>query len=130
MLMAYPQDDPEGHASVNAFRGELEKLGWRGNMQLEVRWVSPGDVQSRERSADELVSLQPDLIVSHSTPNAAALLQRTRTIPIIFAQIADPVATGLVASFPRPGAMPPASPSSKARWRANGWNCSRRLHRG
>jgi putative ABC transport system substrate-binding protein len=47
--------------------------------------------------------LQPDLIVSHSTPNAAALLQRTRTIPIIFAQIADPVATGLVASFPRPG---------------------------
>jgi putative tryptophan/tyrosine transport system substrate-binding protein len=103
MLMAYPQDDPEGHASVNAFRGELEKLGWRGNMQLEVRWVSPGDVQSRERYADELVSLQPDLIVSHSTPNAAALLQRTRTIPIIFAQIADPVATGLVASFSRPG---------------------------
>jgi putative ABC transport system substrate-binding protein len=49
------------------------------------------------------VALQPDLIVSHSTPNAAALLERTRTLPVIFAQIADPVASGFVASFPRPG---------------------------
>jgi putative ABC transport system substrate-binding protein len=52
---------------------------------------------------EELVALQPDLILSHSTPNTATLLQQTRTIPIIFAQVADPVASGFVASFPRPG---------------------------
>jgi putative tryptophan/tyrosine transport system substrate-binding protein len=103
MLMAYPEGDPEGKASVDSFRQQLAKLGWTHNIQIEIRWVNPGDVQSRERYADELVSLQPDIIVSHSTPNAVALLQRTRTIPIIFAQIADPVASGLVASYPRPG---------------------------
>jgi len=103
MLMAYPEGDPEGKTSVDSFRQQLAKLGWTHHIQIEIRWVNPGDVQSRERYADELVSLQPDIIVSHSTPNAVALLQRTRTIPIIFAQIADPVASGLVASFPRPG---------------------------
>ena len=49
------------------------------------------------------MALQPDLLISHSTPNAAALLERTSTIPLVFAQIADPVASGFVASFPRPG---------------------------
>jgi len=103
VLMAYPEGDPEGKASVDAFRQELAKLGWTHNIQIEVRWVSPDDQQSRERYASELVALQPDLIVSHSTPNTAALLERTRTIPIVFAQLADPVASGFVASLPRPG---------------------------
>ena len=56
-----------------------------------------------QRFAKELVALQPDLILSHSTPTTAALLQQTRTIPIIFAIVADPVGSGFVASFPRPG---------------------------
>jgi putative ABC transport system substrate-binding protein len=103
MLMAYSEGDPEGKASVDAFRQELAKLGWTDNIQIEVQWVSPGDRQSRERSASELVALQPDLIVTHSTPNTAALLERTRTIPLVFAQIADPVASGFVASYSRPG---------------------------
>ena len=103
MLMAYPEGDPEGTACVDAFRQELAKLGWTHNIQIEVRWVSPGDRQSRDRYASELVALQPDLLISHSTPNAAALLERTRTIPLVFAQIADPVASGFVASFARPG---------------------------
>src|SRR6516165_10500581 len=88
VLMAYPEGDPEGTASVDAFRQELAKLGWTHNIQIEVRWVSPGDRQSRDRYASELVALQPDLLISHSTPNAAALLERTRTIPLVFAQIA------------------------------------------
>jgi putative ABC transport system substrate-binding protein len=103
MLMAYPEGDPEGKASVDAFRQELEKLGWTRNIQIEVRWVTPGNLQSREQYASELVALQPDLIASHSTPNTAALLSRTRTIPVVFAQLADPVVSGFVASFPRPG---------------------------
>ena len=56
-----------------------------------------------QRFAKELVALQPDLILSQSTPTTAALLQQTRTIPIIFAIVADPVGSGFVASFPRPG---------------------------
>jgi putative tryptophan/tyrosine transport system substrate-binding protein len=103
MLMAYPEGDRQGKASVDAFRQELAKLGWTHNIQIEVRWVSPDDEQSRERNASELVALQPDLLISHSTPNTAALLERTRTIPIVFAQLADPVGSGFVASLPRPG---------------------------
>jgi putative tryptophan/tyrosine transport system substrate-binding protein len=103
VLMAYPEADPEGKASVDAFRQELAKLGWTHNIQIEVRWASPGDRQSLERYASELVALQPDLILSHSTPNTAALLERTRTIPVVFAQLSDPVGSGFVASLPRPG---------------------------
>ena len=58
---------------------------------------------SRQRFAKELVALQPDVILSHTTPTTAALLQQTRTIPIIFATVSDPVGSGFVASFPRPG---------------------------
>ena len=61
------------------------------------------DVESMQQFAKELVALQPDLILSQSTPTTAALLQQTRTIPIIFAIVADPVGSGFVASFPRPG---------------------------
>jgi putative ABC transport system substrate-binding protein len=56
-----------------------------------------------QRFAKELVALQPDLILSHNTPTTAALLQQTRTIPIIFALVSDPVGSGFVASIPRPG---------------------------
>src|SRR5260370_16284317 len=56
-----------------------------------------------QRFAKELVALQPDLILSHITPTTTALLQQTRTIPIIFANVSDPVGSGFVASFPRPG---------------------------
>jgi ABC-type uncharacterized transport system substrate-binding protein len=61
------------------------------------------DAESRQRFAQELVALQPDLILSQSTPTTAALLQQTRTIPIVFAQVADPVGSGFVASLARPG---------------------------
>jgi putative ABC transport system substrate-binding protein len=102
--MAYAESDPEGQAHLAAFREELQKLGWAEsrNIRIDARWAVPGDVEMRQRFAKELVALQPDLILSHSTPNTAALLQQTRTIPIIFAQVADPVASGFVASFARP----------------------------
>lgn len=105
LFMGYPETDQEGQACVAAFREELQKLGWAEgrNAWIEYRWATPGDAEAKQRFAKELVALQPDVIVVHSTPNTAALLQETRTIPIIFAQVADPVASGLVASFPRPG---------------------------
>jgi putative tryptophan/tyrosine transport system substrate-binding protein len=64
---------------------------------------NPADPESMHRFAKELVALQPDLILSQSTPATAALLQETRTIPIIFGIVADPIGSGFVASFPRPG---------------------------
>jgi len=68
-----------------------------------TRWATPADVDSMQRFAKELVALQPDLILSHTTPTTAALLQQTRTIPIIFANVGDPVGSGFVVSFPQPG---------------------------
>jgi putative tryptophan/tyrosine transport system substrate-binding protein len=70
---------------------------------MDTRWPIPADTESMQRFAKELVALQPDLILSHITPTTAALLQQTRTIPIIFATVSDPVGSGFVASFPRPG---------------------------
>jgi putative tryptophan/tyrosine transport system substrate-binding protein len=105
VLMAFAESDREGQALVAAFREGLQKLGWveGRNIRIDYRWATPGDAESRQRFAKELVALQPDLILSHSTPNTATLLQQTRTIPIVFAQVADPVGSGFVASFPRPG---------------------------
>jgi putative tryptophan/tyrosine transport system substrate-binding protein len=104
VLMAYAESDPEGQAWVAAFREALQKLGWAEgrNSRIDTRWATP-DVEAMQRFAKELVAVQPDLILSQSTPTTAALLQQTRTIPIIFANIADPVGSGFVASFPRPG---------------------------
>ena len=103
VLLAFAESDLEGQASIGAFREELQKLGWDRNIRIDSRWVTPGDAEARLRFAKELVALQPEVIVSHSTPNTAALLEQTRTIPIVFAQVADPIASGFVASFPRPG---------------------------
>jgi putative ABC transport system substrate-binding protein len=104
VLMAYAESDPEGQAWVAAFREGLQKLGWAEgrNIRIATRFATP-DVEAMQRFAKELVTLQPDLILSQSTPTTAALLQQTRTIPIIFANIADPIGSGFVASFPRPG---------------------------
>jgi putative ABC transport system substrate-binding protein len=103
-LMAYAESDPEGQASVAAFGEGLKTLGWTEgrNIRIDTRWATPSDAELRQRFAKELVALQPDLILSHGTPSTASLLQQTRTIPIIFAVVADPVGSGFVASFNRP----------------------------
>jgi ABC-type uncharacterized transport system substrate-binding protein len=105
VLMGFADGDSEGQAYVAAFREGLQKLGWaeNRNMRIDTRWSPPADVEATQRFAKELVALQPDFIFSHNTPTTAALLQQTRTIPIIFATVADPVGSGFVASFPQPG---------------------------
>jgi putative ABC transport system substrate-binding protein len=104
VLMAFAEGDPGGQARVAAFREGLQKLGWAEgrNVRIDTRWAT-ADVASIHRVAKELVALQPDLILSNSTPTTAALLQQTRTIPIVFAVVSDPVGSGFVASFARPG---------------------------
>jgi putative ABC transport system substrate-binding protein len=105
-LMGYAESDPEGQARVGAFVERLQKLGWAEgrNIRFDTRWATPGDTELRQRFAQELVALQPDLILSHGTPSTAALLPHTRTIPILFAGVSDPIGSGFVESFPRPGA--------------------------
>ena len=88
-----------------AFREALQKLGWTQgrNIQIDTRWATPDDAESMRRFAKELVALQPDVLLSSTTPTTTALLQQTRTIPIVFALVADPIGSGFVANFARPG---------------------------
>ena len=105
VLMGYAESDREEQAFVAAFREELQKLGWAEgrNIRIDTRWAAALDAEAREQFAKELVALKPDLILSRNTPTTEALLLQTRTIPIIFVNVSDPVGSGLVASFPRPG---------------------------
>jgi putative tryptophan/tyrosine transport system substrate-binding protein len=97
-------EDHETQSWIAALREELGKLGWTEgrNIEIDIRWAA-ADVASMKRFAKELVALQPDLILTQSTPAAGAMLEQTRTIPIVFALVADPVGSGYVASLPRPG---------------------------
>jgi putative tryptophan/tyrosine transport system substrate-binding protein len=105
VLMGYAESDSEAQSALAAFVQGLQQLGWADgrNVRIDTRWSIPADADLMQRFAKELVALQPDLILSHITPTTAALLQQTRTIPIIFANVSDPIGSGFVASFPRPG---------------------------
>lgn len=104
VLMGYPDTDAEGQAGVAAFQNGLQQLGWSSDkMRIDTRWAPPGNTDALHRFAKELVTLQPDLILSHSTPTTAALLQDTRSIPIVFAFVSDPLGSGFVTNFPHPG---------------------------
>jgi ABC-type uncharacterized transport system substrate-binding protein len=130
VLMAHAESDPEGQANVAAFREGLRKLGWMEgrNLRIDTRWAA-ANVESTQLFAKELVALQPDLILSANTPTTAALLQQTRTIAIIFANVSNPVATASSPAWRGRAATSPASPTWSRRCPASGWSCSRRLHR-
>jgi len=101
VLMPYAKDDPEAQARITAFLQGLQKLGWTEgrNLQIEYRWGS-GDLQ---KAATELVALSPDVIFTNTTQAVAALQQATGSVPIIFANVGDPVSGGFVASLAKPG---------------------------
>ena len=104
VLMEYAESDSDAQARVAAFRDGLQKIGWAEgrNIKIDTRWAA-ADIELMKRFAKELVVLQPDLILTSSTPATGAMLQQTRIIPIIFVLVADPVGSGYVASLPRPG---------------------------
>ena len=105
VLMAHAESDPEFQAYVAAFREGLQKAGWveGRNFQLDFRWGALDDAELRRRSAIELIALKPDLIVTQNTPPTATMLQQTRTIPVVFVVVADPVGSGFVQNLARPG---------------------------
>lgn len=96
--------DPEGQARLAVVRRTLDDLGWRENwnLRLTLRWAT-GDQQRIRAEAAELVALDPEVILANSTPAVAALAAATRTIPIVMAQIVDPVGLGYVQSLSHPG---------------------------
>ena len=105
VLMAHSESDPEFQAYVAAFREGLQKVGWveGRNFRLDFRWGALDDAELRRRSAIELIALKPDLIVTQNTPPTATMLQQTRTIPVVFVVVADPVGSGFVQNLARPG---------------------------
>ena len=104
VLIPYSENDAEAQAEVAAFRGELQQLGWieGRNAAFESRWAA-GDVARISALAKELVKLQPDAILARTTPVTAALLKETKTIPIVFVNVSDPVGAGFADSMARPG---------------------------
>jgi putative ABC transport system substrate-binding protein len=104
VLAAYAEDDPEMKARLAAFRQRLERLGWSEgrNVRIDYRYAA-SIVDQYQRLAKELVALQPDVILAHTTSITAALLRENRTVPIVFVSVSDPIGSGLVASLARPG---------------------------
>src|SRR6516162_11488157 len=104
VLMGWPENDPRAPSWLAAFRDELAKLGWRegNNIRIELRWGAP-DPDRMKTFAKELVDLRPDAIFSQTTPAISALARETRTIPIVFVLVSDPIGSGFGASLAHPG---------------------------
>ena len=104
MLVAYAENDPEAETRVSAFRQGLRELGWTDgdNLRIELRWGT-GDPVRAQTFATELISLAPDVIIAHGTPALTALHRATRTIPIVFVSVIDPVGAGYVQGLAVPG---------------------------
>jgi putative ABC transport system substrate-binding protein len=103
-LMPIAADDPEAKARFAAFQQGLEQLGWSigHNVQLDIRWTTPAATKIRQQAA-ELIALAPDVILATGGSTMAVLQQATRTLPIVFVQVPDPVGAGFVESLARPG---------------------------
>jgi ABC-type uncharacterized transport system substrate-binding protein len=104
VLMSVAAEDPEGPARTAAFAHGLQQLGWSvgGNMRIDYRWGA-GDGDRIRRYAAELIALAPDVILATGSATLGPLLQATRTVPIVFVHVPDPVGAGFVDSLPRPG---------------------------
>jgi putative tryptophan/tyrosine transport system substrate-binding protein len=104
VLMNLAADDREGQARLVAFQQALQQLGWSEgrNMRMDTRW-GENDIDRQRRYAAELVALAPDVILASGGVSVSALQHVTRTLPIVFAAVGDPVGIGLVDSLARPG---------------------------
>jgi len=104
VLMNYPVHHPESEARMTAFRGFVRQAGWieGQNIQIDFQSGAGGPDQMRSAAA-ALIGLSPDVIVSSGTPATKAAQDATRSIPIVFANVADPVGTGIVSSLAKPG---------------------------
>ena len=104
VLMPLPADDPQSLRRLTAFVQGLQQLGWTDsrNVRIDVRWAA-GDPDRFRRYAAELVGLAPDVILAAAVSSMVPLQQATRSVPLVFVQVTDPVGAGFVASLARPG---------------------------
>lgn len=104
VLMPYPEGDAEGQASVAALQRGLQDLGWTEgrNIRFDIRWAG-GNPDKARAFAKELIGMTPDVIVPSSNQITSILQQETRTIPIVFVLVGDPVGSGYVANMAQPG---------------------------
>ena len=104
VLMSVAANDPEGNDRFTAFRQGLQQLGWveGRNVRIDVRW-SGGNSDNIRKYAGELATLAPDVILATGSATVGPLLQATRTVPIVFVGLVDPVGAGYVASLAHPG---------------------------
>ena len=114
MIMPAASDDPEYPVRIGAFLQEMQQLGWiiGRNMRIDIRWTS-GNADNAHKYAAELVALASDVILAAGASTVRPLLQVTRSVPVVFPAVGDPVAAGFVDSLARPGVTPPGS------WRLN-----------
>lgn len=104
VLTGYPEEDADGQFRIAAFLEKMRQLGWTEgrNLRVDVRWPGP-DTDRIRIAAKELIGLQPDLILTSGSLPVVELARETRTIPIVFAAVSDPIGSGLVASLAHPG---------------------------
>jgi putative ABC transport system substrate-binding protein len=102
--MPLSSDDPEAQARIAALLQAMAQLGWNDerNFRIEYRWAS-GDSKRNRKNADALMALAPDVILATGSPTLEPLLQVTRTVPVVFVQVSDPVGAGYIESLSRPG---------------------------
>jgi putative tryptophan/tyrosine transport system substrate-binding protein len=129
VLESRAADDPEGQARLAVFLQRLQELGWTDgrNIRVDYRWGA-ADADRYRTFAAELVALAPDVILAASSASLAAFQQTTRTVPIVFVNVIDPVGAGFVASLARiqPATLRDSRCSNTAS-AENGSNCSKRL---
>jgi putative ABC transport system substrate-binding protein len=130
VLMPWAADDPMATAGVAAFQQELRQRGWTDgrDISIDIRRVA-GNADETRKQAAELVALAPDAILASTSPTMVALRQVTRTVPIVFVQVLDPVGAGFVASLGL-AATPAVLRCLSSASAENGWSCSRRSRLG
>ena len=104
VLVGLTEDDPQTKTRLAGFRQGLERRGWSEgrNVRIDYRFAA-GSSDQYQLLAKELIALQPDVILAHSTPVATAFQRETREIPIVFVSVSDPIGSGLIANLARPG---------------------------
>jgi putative ABC transport system substrate-binding protein len=104
VLVGFPEGDPEAETEIQALVEGLSRLGWTRdkNVRIDIRWAGL-DPARMQQLAKELIELRPDLIQVTTTPATAAVLRETHTIPVVFSIVSDPLGSGFVESFARPG---------------------------
>jgi putative ABC transport system substrate-binding protein len=103
VLIGLAEGDPEIAKYLSAFREALRALGWRDGQNLQIDYRAAIDLEGIRSRAVQLISLGPELVVTHSTPATNAVRQASRSLPIVFVAVSDPIGTGFVESFSRPG---------------------------